>query len=88
MNASIPVTTLTSKGQVTIPAEVRKHLGIKPKDRVHFAINTNGSVTVVPARSHVLRSFGAVKPQRQPEDFAALRKEFEEGVAEDVLRRG
>ena len=89
MNISnIPVATVTSKGQVTIPADVREHLGIKPKDRVQFEISEDGSVTVVPARSHVLASFGAVKPRQQPEDFRALRKEFEEGVAENVLRRG
>jgi antitoxin PrlF len=86
--SSIPAITVTSKGQVTIPVEVREHLGIKPKDRVQFEVSEDGSVTVVPARSHVLASFGVVKPRRQHEDFRALRREFEEGVAENVLRRG
>jgi len=31
-------TTLTSKGQVTIPREVRVALGLKPSDRISFAI--------------------------------------------------
>jgi antitoxin PrlF len=80
---------ITSKGQVTIPAEIRDHLGIKPKDKVRFEVSKDGSVTVAPARSHVLASFGAVKsPAGSHKDDATLRREFEEGVAEQVLKRG
>ena len=32
------VTTLTSKGQVTIPKEIRDELGLKPSDKVEFFI--------------------------------------------------
>ncbi|MBI4288984.1 MAG: type II toxin-antitoxin system PrlF family antitoxin, partial [Chloroflexi bacterium] len=31
-------TTITQRGQVTIPAEVRRILGVKPRDRVSFTI--------------------------------------------------
>ncbi len=31
--------TITSKGQVTIPAEVRKHLGLKQGDKVSFVLD-------------------------------------------------
>jgi AbrB family looped-hinge helix DNA binding protein len=88
MNTS-NATTVTTKGQVTIPAEIREHLGIKPKDRVRFNIGRDGSVTIAPTRSHVLASFGAVKaPGGVHKDDATLRREFEEGVAADALRRG
>jgi len=30
-------------------------------------------------------TFGAVTPRQRPEDFQALRRQFEEGVAEDVI---
>lgn len=37
---------LTSKGQVTIPAEVRKHLGIDTNDKIAFVIQPEGTVEV------------------------------------------
>jgi antitoxin PrlF len=86
MNTS--TTTVTTKGQVTIPVEIRQLLGIKPKDRVRFDINGDGSVVVVAARSHVRASFGAVKSPSGLKDDKTLRREFEEGVAEQALRRG
>ena len=38
-------TTLSSKGQVTIPIEIRKRLGLKAGDRVEFAME--GPLTVI-----------------------------------------
>jgi AbrB family looped-hinge helix DNA binding protein len=32
------ITTITSKGQVTIPKAVRDELGLKPSDRVEFVV--------------------------------------------------
>jgi AbrB family looped-hinge helix DNA binding protein len=32
------ITTITSKGQVTVPKEVRDQLGLKPADRVQFTV--------------------------------------------------
>jgi antitoxin PrlF len=36
--------TLTSKGQVTIPKSIRDRLGIKPGDRVTFTAMPDGAV--------------------------------------------
>jgi antitoxin PrlF len=38
--------TITSKGQVTIPVEVRRHLGLKERDRIAFVIEPDGPVTL------------------------------------------
>jgi antitoxin PrlF len=38
------ISTITSKGQVTIPAEVRRYLGIKTNDKVAFVIDAEGTV--------------------------------------------
>lgn len=36
--------TVTSKGQVTIPAEVRRHLGIKKNQKIALVIEKEGEV--------------------------------------------
>jgi antitoxin PrlF len=43
--------TISKKGQVTIPVEVRRHLGVKAPDRVTFVIDEEeGSVRLVAPR--------------------------------------
>jgi AbrB family looped-hinge helix DNA binding protein len=36
-------TTVTTKGQVTIPIEIREALGIEPHDKVEFVLDGNGA---------------------------------------------
>ena len=40
--------TITKKGQVTIPKAIREHLGVKPGDRVKFFRMRNGTVVILP----------------------------------------
>lgn len=40
------VSTLTSKGQITIPAEIRERLGLRQGDRLVFTIEAEGRVVV------------------------------------------
>lgn len=55
-------TTMTSKGQVTIPKEIRKTLGLKPGDRVIFEKEENG-VVLKPAKT-LLDFRGFVKAEK------------------------
>ena len=75
--------SVSPKGQITIPQDLRARLGLKPKDRVVFELEQDG-IKIRPARSRLLRHFGTVTPRHRPEDFAALREEFEQGVADDL----
>ncbi len=53
--------TITSKGQITLPKSVRERLGVRAGDRVAFRIATDGTVTVE-AETVDLRSLrGSVK---------------------------
>jgi antitoxin PrlF len=38
--------TITTKGQTTVPKEVRDHLGLKPGDMIEFVIQPDGAVRV------------------------------------------
>jgi AbrB family looped-hinge helix DNA binding protein len=44
------VARITTKGQVTIPQEVREYLGLREGDRIEF-VNENGRMTVRPYRA-------------------------------------
>jgi len=77
--------TVTVKGQVTIPAEIRKALGLKPGDRVSFGIEDR-SVRVRPAKSSLLEGFGAVKLRGGVKDLKRVRRETEDWVAEQALK--
>lgn len=44
MNASAK---MTSKGQITVPVELRRALGLKPGDQVHFRMSETGNYEIV-----------------------------------------
>jgi AbrB family looped-hinge helix DNA binding protein len=54
-------TTLTERGQVTLPAEIRKKLGVKPKEKVTFEVEGD-SIRIVPSRFTVESVQGSVPP--------------------------
>lgn len=78
------VTTMTKKGQVTVPAEIRQLLGLKPKDKIAFSVE-EGRVRVAPAKYTLEAAYGAVKPLKRPEDFKELRRIALEEHAAEVL---
>lgn len=53
--------TLTSKGQTTIPKEVRDFLHLNPGDKLDFVIEPEGRVVLIPATIDVLRLRGLLK---------------------------
>lgn len=52
---------VTRKGQVTVPVEFRKQLGIQEGDSVEFTLE-GGALRLTPTRSRVDESFQAVPP--------------------------
>jgi antitoxin PrlF len=58
----MPTATLTSKGQTTIPREVREFLKLKPGDRLEFRLNSDDrSVTVRAANIDIADLRGMLK---------------------------
>jgi len=45
-------TTITSKGQVTIPKHIRDTLGLSPGSSVDFAVNDEGDVVIRKAEAY------------------------------------
>ena len=52
---------ITSKGQITLPLEVRKALKVRPGDRVSFRTARDGRIVVEPDSVDLLTLKGAVK---------------------------
>lgn len=53
------ITSLTSKGQVTIPKKIRDALRLAPGSRVKFSVNADGQVVL-----HKANMRGQAKPDR------------------------
>jgi antitoxin PrlF len=56
------LSTITSKGQTTIPGEIRRHLKLKAGDRVEFIVEPDGKVVLVPATVDVSELKGLLAP--------------------------
>ncbi len=54
--------TVTSKGQVTIPAEARRKLGIGPGTTLEFVVTDEGTLVVIP-RSRSVRDLKGMVPR-------------------------
>jgi len=76
-------TTMTQKGQVTIPAAIRARLGLRPKDRVRFEVDGD-EVKLRPVSSMLLAGFGAVVPHQRPEDWHDVEATVQQLMAADV----
>ena len=55
------ISTLTSKGQTTIPKQVREHLKSGPGDKLDFVIESEGRVVIRPAKLDVRELKGLLK---------------------------
>lgn len=66
------IATVTSKGQVTIPIEVRQQLQLAPQDKVVFRVVEGNRVEIEPLPMTLEEAYGSVAPLSQPEDFDAI----------------
>jgi antitoxin PrlF len=85
MSATHYIMNLTSKGQVTVPAAVRRLLGLQPGQPVTFEIR-DGEVRLMPSLGGIQAVFGSVKPLSRPEDFERMAEIAQEEHAAAVVR--
>ena len=58
--------TLTTKGQVTIPLDVRQRLGLDAGDRIEFVEIENGVFAIKPAIDDVRSLKGLLRKPKKP----------------------
>lgn len=74
------ISTITSKGQVTIPQTIRDAAHLKPGDRITWRISEDGLLQVTRARRGRLQDlFGML---HRPGMKAATLEEIDEGIAQ------
>ncbi|OGT99111.1 MAG: hypothetical protein A2085_04200 [Gemmatimonadetes bacterium GWC2_71_10] len=60
----MPRSTLTSKGQITLPKIVREALHLDTGDRVAFELRPDGAALLRPETGDLLALFGSLKPAK------------------------
>ena len=79
------VSNVTSKGQVTIPAAIRKHLGVGTPDKITFVVEDDGHVALQPAKFTIRDLKGIVPaiPGRTTSDFE---DQIEDAMEDEAAR--
>jgi AbrB family looped-hinge helix DNA binding protein len=72
---------MTSKGQITVPKEIRDHLGIEPGDRLSFEIGQRGEVIVEPETVDLRSLRGALKRRGRPVSLTTMERAIRRGAA-------
>jgi len=79
-------TLITRDGRVTVPAEIRRKLGLEPGDRVTFVID-RGEVKLVRKGSVVERTARMLRGPSRGRTAEHLREEAERAIAEEAVER-
>ena len=81
------VSSVSPKGQITIPQEIRRMLGVKPKDRVRFTLE-DGEVKLAPATSDLGAHYQAVPALRRRLTVEEMIEIAHEEQAEEAAMEG
>ncbi|AYF47571.1 AbrB/MazE/SpoVT family DNA-binding domain-containing protein [Pseudomonas fluorescens] len=76
--------TLTSKGQITIPVQVRTALGLETGDRVEFVEMENGQFSIIAASHRVQDLKGLI---RKPAEAVSI-EEMNQAIAAQGAKAG
>jgi antitoxin PrlF len=79
--------TLTDKGQTTVPREIREALKVKPRQRLEWTIRPDGTALVQP-QSSALGLFGSLRSEKKFPGRATEREEAMRAVAKHAAKEG
>ncbi len=75
------VATLTVKGQITIPVEIRQRLGLRTGDRLEFVITDEKRIEMIPAGGSVRQLRGMVPKPKKALSLAEMDRAIRAGRA-------
>ncbi len=85
----MPTATITSKGQTTIPKEVRDALGLHAGDKIDFILDADGKkATVLPVTLDARNLRGILKPkQKRRVTLEEMEAAIASGAAEGIRKK-
>jgi antitoxin PrlF len=85
----MPISVLTSKGQMTIPKEVRKALNLRPSEKVIIMVEGDQAI-IKPLKGNLLDIGGSIKisEREKPIDFKKAREEVKKRIAKKIAAKG
>lgn len=78
--------SVSPKGQITLPAELRKELEIEPKDVVVIALE-DGHISIEKAAANLLSGFGVVPVPDPSKSWKEIEREVFDDIAEQHVRK-
>jgi AbrB family looped-hinge helix DNA binding protein len=79
--------SVSPKGQITLPAEIRKELGIEPKDQVTIALE-DGTLRIRLVHSRLLRHYRKAGALKEPRSWKEIEEIAHDEHADHVAREG
>lgn len=75
--------TVTSKGRVTIPKKIRDSAMIREGTQVHFQVQADGKILLIPIQCHISQLKGMIKSKRKKAvSLAEMKKAILDGALE------
>lgn len=78
--------TLTDKGQTTVPQEIRKALNVKPRQRLEWTVCPDGTAIVQPQPS-ALKLFGTLRSAKKFPGRTVEREAVARAVARHATKK-
>jgi AbrB family looped-hinge helix DNA binding protein len=79
--------SVSPKGQITLPQEIRQRLGVKPKDRVAITLEGD-AIKICRLASPVESTYQAVPALTTPRSWKEIEQAAHEDAAEVAAREG
>ena len=85
----MPISVLSSKGQMTIPKQVRKALNLRPSEQIIIVVEGNQAI-IKPLKGNLLDIGGSIKipGKDKPIDFKKVREEIKKRISKEMATKG
>lgn len=81
------ITTTTSKGQITIPKEVRQKLGLKTGAKIDIYTTDDGFIGKLRRQSKIFEFMGDLQYLDKGESLRLIREKAQASAASEIVRK-